>query len=253
MTSELTKDFFIEEFRKLGISSGDLLMVHSAVEGISIAESINCFNALLEVVGPEGTIAFPTFNFSFCNGVGFDYKRTPSQMGMLTELARRNPKAKRILHPIYSFALFGKQADALSNTIKNISAFSDDSFFGELRRQNGKILLIQLPFNKSMTFLHHIEEMNSVDYRFIKDFEGEIIDFKGNKMRAVYKMLVRNLEMGVETHVDPIQQRLEDLGLIKMSTIRDWPLRLMNAQEIFDAVSKILKTEPHIMRRINKS
>jgi aminoglycoside 3-N-acetyltransferase len=252
MKKELTKEYFIEEFKKLGLQSGDFLLVHSAVEGISLAESMNCFNALLETVGPEGTVAFPTFNFAFCNGSTFDYKRTPSQMGMLTEMARRNPKASRILHPIYSFALFGKQAKELSEKINNISSFGDDSLFGEIRRQNAKILLIQLPFNKSMTFLHHIEEMVGVDYRFLKNFEGDIIDYKGNKKRAVYQMLVRNIEMGVETYVDEIQKRLEDLGLIKMSFIEDWPLRLMKAQEIFNAVSTIMKSEPHIMRKINK-
>ena len=252
MSTELSKESFLKIFQELGLKRGDFLLVHSAIEGISPIESIHCFNALLEIVGDEGTIAFPTFNFGFCQGLAYDQRRTPSQVGMLTEMARRHPKAKRILHPIYSFALFGKQSEELSHSIKNVSAFSEDSLFGELKRQDGKILLIQLPFNKSMTFLHHIEEIVGVDYRYIKTFEGDVIDFNGVKTHQSCKMLVRNLEMGVETYVDEIQKRLEDLAVIKCTMLKDKPIRLMSSRQIFDAVSEIMKSEPHIMAKINK-
>ena len=46
-------------------------------------------DALLEVLGPEGTIAVPTFNFE--PGV-FDSDQTPSIVGEITE-AVRNPAA----------------------------------------------------------------------------------------------------------------------------------------------------------------
>ena len=63
--------------------------------------------ALLEAVGPSGTLIAPTFNFGFTRGEPFDARATPSKMGAITELVRTDPRATRVAHPIYSFAVIG--------------------------------------------------------------------------------------------------------------------------------------------------
>ena len=49
-------------------------------------------------------------------------------MGALTEIARNHPEAKRTLNPVYSFAVFGKNA-YLFDGIDNESWYSKDSPF----------------------------------------------------------------------------------------------------------------------------
>ena len=252
MSAEFTQDYFTKQFRELGLHEGDLVLVHSSVEGAPFEVAISCYNALIEAVGKSGTVVFPTFNFSFCQGASYDHLKTPSHMGLLTEMARRSPKASRIFHPIYSFAMLGAQAQKLAATIRNTSSYADDSFFGELRRQNGKILLIKLPFNKSMTFFHHVEEMVGCDYRYMKDFTGDVVDEKGVTTKKTAQIFVRDLDAGVVTYLDEIQKRMEVLNLVKLKEIGPWPVRLMEAAKIFDATKEILKKEPHILRRIEK-
>ncbi|NJS39886.1 MAG: AAC(3) family N-acetyltransferase [Rhodobacteraceae bacterium] len=46
----------------------------------------------------------------------FDAKRTPSEMGLLTELFRRAPGAKRSLHPTHSVTALGPLAEQLTAT-----------------------------------------------------------------------------------------------------------------------------------------
>jgi len=64
----------IEALQGVGVERGDGLLIHSALQffghptgGIEIYLS-----ALQDVLGEEGTIAVPTFNFSFANGEDYD-------------------------------------------------------------------------------------------------------------------------------------------------------------------------------------
>ena len=241
---------FVRELSNIGIVDGDFLLVHSRVGKAPLPEVLACLNALVRSVGPKGTLAIPTFNFGFCSGAPYDYVKTPSEMGLLTEFARRDGRARRTHHPVYGFALFGKDADALAATTRNISAYGDDSIFGELRRRNGKILLIDLKIEESFTFFHHVEEMVGCDYRFHKIFSGPVIDESGQSSVQSYQVFVRNLEMGVETDVAPMAERLESLGLVRHGKLGRWSLRLLEAGAVFEATRRVPIDEPGLLRRV---
>jgi aminoglycoside 3-N-acetyltransferase len=249
----VTRDSLQSQLRVLGVRDDNLLLVHSNVAGGDLGEIYACFEALRNVVVPGGTVVFPTFTFDFCKGKPYDYRKTPSQMGILTELARRHREAHRIYHPIYGFALLGAEAESLAESIHNVSSYGDDSFFGELRRRNGKILIINLPFAHSMTFFHHVEEMVGCDYRYMKSFTGEVIDNKCKSESKTYTMWVRDVDRGVITTVEPMGRRLESLGLVKEGTLGQWPVKLLEAGKVFEAMRRVPYDEPELLRRIDPS
>ena len=98
----ITKSFLVDEFRALGMAAGDTIFVHSAYSTLSRAPGgveggpQTVIDAILEVVGPAGTLIMPTFNYDFLRGTPWDVRTTPSQMGALTELVRTDPRAKRM-------------------------------------------------------------------------------------------------------------------------------------------------------------
>ncbi|MDC0134762.1 hypothetical protein OAI36_01770 [Alphaproteobacteria bacterium] len=55
-----------------------------------------------------------------------------------------------------------------------------------------------------MTFHHHIEEMMSAPYRYMKNFTGDYIDLSGRKSQKTYSIYVIDLEVKVETELDPL-------------------------------------------------
>ena len=59
-----------------------------------------------------------------------------------------------------------------------------------------------------MTFHHHVEEMMSVPYRYMKNFTGDYIDLDGNKLEKTYSIYVRNLNEKVQTELEPIGKKL---------------------------------------------
>ncbi|HSG45651.1 MAG TPA: AAC(3) family N-acetyltransferase, partial [Anaerolineales bacterium] len=179
----LTFEQLVEGFQKLGVEQGDTLLVHSSYKSFGEVDGgpATVIRALEAALGTDsdGTLIMPTFNFDFNKGEAWDVRTTPSKMGFLTELVRTDPRGKRVFHPFYSFAILGKHAEMLGS-LRYKSAYERNSVFGKLRDLDGKIMVIGLSYNDSMTFFHHIEQMEGVDYRFLKQFTGEVTDENGN-------------------------------------------------------------------------
>ena len=79
-------------------------------------------------VGQEGDLLFPTFNWGFCSGRGFNYKETPSESGSLSKLALNRNDFIRTKHPIYSFSVKGKEQEILYE-LDDESGWGKDSLF----------------------------------------------------------------------------------------------------------------------------
>jgi aminoglycoside N3'-acetyltransferase len=167
-------------------------------------------------------------------------------MGYMTNLARLDPRAKRVFHPIYSFAVIGKYADIFAQ-ITDKSSYGANSAFAKLRELNGKIMVIGLSYNDSMTFFHHIEEMEGVDYRYLKTFKGQITDASGKTYEDSYQMLVRDLDQGVKTMVDPMGALMEKAGIIKSRRIGAADVKLMDANEVYEFTAREMKRDPHLL------
>ncbi len=68
-------------------------------------------DALLEVVGPQGTLVVPTFTHS--GTTHFDPRSSPSLNGAITEAARAHPCAVRSWHPTHAVTVIGPSAAEL--------------------------------------------------------------------------------------------------------------------------------------------
>ncbi len=241
-------------FGEIGVESGDTLLVHSSYKSLGQVEDgpNTVIEALRGALGDQGTLIVPTFNFAFCEGEPFDARSTPSRMGVLTEIVRQMPDATRVEHPIYSFAVVGALAGEAAAT-SDPSSYGRDSLFGRLRDWDGKIMIIGLPYNHSMTFFHHVEEMHGVDYRYMKSFTGTVTDVDGRSRERTVTMLVRDLDRGVVTAVDAMGELLANKGIIRTSQIGDAKVRLMRARDVFDATAKAMRHEPRLLYTIESS
>ena len=102
-------DDLLAALRRLGITPGDVLMVHSSFDrfaGFS-GKPTDVLRVLQDAVGPTGTLLMPTLPFTgtaveyVSRGEIFDVRRTPSRVGLLTELFRRSPGVVRSVHPTH--------------------------------------------------------------------------------------------------------------------------------------------------------
>jgi len=233
-----------KNWARSGIQKGDTVLIHSAIKRTLInyqCSPNDILNSLLDAVGSSGTLVFPLFNFDFTSGVAFDIRTTPSHMGALTEAARCYKGAVRTGHPIYSFAVIGHHASQFQD-IDNKSGYGADSPFAKLKELDGKIAVLDLPDQNSMTFYHHIEEMHDVDYRYLKDFTGDYTRHDGKTENRTYQIFVRDFENGVLTHVNPCGELLWDAKLYQGYRPKDnTGMRVINANQLYDFVSDIIQ------------
>ena len=233
-----------------GIRRGDTVLIHSSLsrlvrrlrrQAVKLGPH-DILKSFQDASGRSGTLLFPLFNFGFARGEPFDIRHTPSEMGVLTEAARTHPEAVRTGHPIYSFAVLGYLAGRFCG-IENFSGYGPDSPFAVLRDLDGKIAVLDLADQDSMTFYHHVEEMEQVPYRYHKKFYGSYTGFDGIPTDRSFGLFVRDLKRGVVTEVNGMGERLWQLGLYEGSRPGEASgMRVIKARALYDATGEVIRS-----------
>lgn len=233
-----------------GLGRGDTVLLHSSVSRLmaglrrsgSALRLADVLESFLLALGGKGTLILPTFNFGFAHGEPFDIVNTPSHMGALTELARRDPRAVRTGHPIYSFAVIGNLAHEFHG-LENFSGYGRDSPFGRLLDLDGKIAALDLADEQCMTFYHFVEEDENVPYRYHKTFRGRYIDENGKVSMRDFGLFVRDIDAGVETDVSAMGERLWNLGVCVGSRPGEGTgLRTLRATEVAHHTRAVIRS-----------
>jgi aminoglycoside 3-N-acetyltransferase len=201
---EVKQEQVVRCLRTLKINPGDGLLVHSALQFLGRPVSgVNTYlDAIQEVIGLEGTIVVPTFNFGFANGEPYDPDETPSKdMGAFSELIRKLPEAHRTSHPMQSIAAIGRYAEDLARR-DTPSAFDPGSAFERMLELDFKLLLLGAD-SRAVSMFHYSEQRNSVPYRYWKEFSGEVKTSTGWQRRT-YRMFVRDLDLDPRLTLDPV-------------------------------------------------
>jgi len=151
---------------QLGLRSGDLVYVHSGMDGLSLDFPFYRLLSLIrEVIGPGGTVVFPTYPNHRISayewlqaGHVFDVRRTPSYTGILTEFARRQRLAVRSLHPTKSVCALGPAAAELTAT-HHLSPYPYDtgSPYHKLIGGGGKIIGLGVTTNY-LSFIYCVDD-----------------------------------------------------------------------------------------------
>ena len=194
----------------LDISKRDIVYICSDITPLLLDAKINKYffdcdkfiDSIINKVGPDGTIIFPTFNWNFCKNEKFDIQKTASQCGALTNIALKRKDFERTQHPIYSFSVWGKDKKKLIS-MNNKSSWGEDSPFAYLFEKKAKNLFVGIDYKKAFTMDHYFEQKNSVEYRYHKDFKAEYIDKKKNKSFKTFSMFVRDTNKIDSTGINP--------------------------------------------------
>ncbi len=213
---------YIKVVDYFGIKKGDVVFVSSDLKQLFFQETmvhdtfpdINLFiDTILEKIGPEGTLLVPTYNWDFCKGITFDWKKTKGKTGSLGNACLKRGDFKRTKHPIYSCVVCGKDQDYLCS-LDYQSSFGDDSIFGYLDRNHARQIVIDVSLTDCFTYIHYIEEkVPGIEYRFKKDFTAGYIDAEGKLDTRTYSMLVRYLDKEVVTDFTGIEEIFVETGL----------------------------------------
>lgn len=173
----------------LGLAPGDVVFVHSSLGKLVPNFSfLRVFSLLRQIVGKEGTLVFPTFpdrpSYEYlAAGSVFDVRTTPSSMGVLSELARRQPDAIRSLHPTKSVCAIGPLAEELVSS-HHVSPYpyDHDSPFARVIEHGGKAIGLGVR-TTNLSLLHCVDDALRADFPVepyhTRRFHARCIDLEG--------------------------------------------------------------------------
>ena len=196
--ADYTEMQIVEALKLAGVKSGDSVFSHSNVAFFGIPECDLTYEAIyqmwkrafLSVLGPEGTLVMPTFSYTFCRKKVYDPLTTPGDCGVLSEMMRQDPEAVRSEDANFSIVAIGKNAKHFTENSPEHS-FGKDCFFERFYSAGG--LFVNLNVHPASTFIHYVECMSKVPYRWHKPFPGEIL-LNGKLYKRQYYHFVYDLE-----------------------------------------------------------
>ncbi|MCR4941682.1 MAG: AAC(3) family N-acetyltransferase [Campylobacter sp.] len=249
LTTLLSEEEFKNTLNELGIKKGDNICLHSALYnlGLPVIQHKAYLQKLCEIlmqhIGEEGSIAMPSFTYSFCNNEIFNVQKSFSKMGTLNEFFRKN-YAKRTLDPNFSYSVWGAKSQYLLDA-DSTETFGKDGIFARLKNIDAKMLDIGQTF--SWTFMHYAEKMANVPYRYDKKFTGQICD--NDKIYETYVIyFVRNLDK--PSHINAHDQFCEISKTLKRSHIDKCNFLYFDLKELYDfMIEKLQKDKNYFLIR----
>lgn len=188
-------------------------------------------------------LLLPTFNYDFCSQGIYDLNRSKAQIGVLSTFMGEKHPALRTRTPVFNFCItngeaFGRQEIA--------NPFGTDSTFAELHRQGGHVAFLGADF-ESNTFLHYVEELVGISYRYLKIFDGVIIEDGISKPWQLHYR-VRPLREGAAMYDWPkIETDLFRAGILNKFKVGNGTLLCYHTDGLFSFWSEKLSRDPHYL------
>ncbi len=233
------------------ISPGDILCIEvdtmrfgKLLPGVSRDQFLsNFFDLFKSLAGPKGLIIVPSFSYSWgADSLDrvFDIKNTPGKVGVFSEFMRSQLNVERTLDPMFSYLIFGDNAIDVSK-IPNKNTFGRDGLYQFLHENNAK--LISFGLNKyDPTFIHyaeqyHHENIHELDYRYIKEFNGEVVNLSGKRYQDKHYCFSRVLNKyeGWDFYDKNLIFSLRKNKLLHEITIGSGVVRISDAKSVFNA------------------
>ena len=166
---------------EVGLTTGGTALVHSSLKSLYWMANgpAGIVDALRTVLGPEGTLVFPSHTANLSDPVDwndppidpvgldevrsqvrpFDVSTSPSyMMGAVAEYFRTLPGSMRSNHPLYSFSAQGPRAEYITEGHENDFGLGLKSPLKKILDADGKVVLIGVDYD-SCTIMHLAESI----------------------------------------------------------------------------------------------
>lgn len=238
---------------RLGVREGSVLFIHSSIDALNIQFSVyRLFEILLESVGDSGTLVFPAWHFTYraedylAKDLVFDVKRSPSVLGLLSEIARRYPSAVRSIHPINSIVAIGRNADDIVGEHgESIYPCDESSPYYKMMKYKGIIIGIGVDTN-FISFVHCPEDVLKSKFpiktRLDKVYDAKVKMPDGSV--KIVKTLVAHPQIK-NNDITAFMNKYVNKSVCENFRIRGNRFFVAHSQELFDtmvALSKENKT-----------
>ncbi len=231
----LSRQDLVDDLRALGVGPGMTIMVHSALSAIGQVEggATTLIEALIEAVGPEGTVAMPAMS-----GGVYEHETSPANVGAVTEAFRCYPGVTRSFHPSHSACAIGPDTHfLLDDSLDHPTAIGSESPWGRLSRLTDAYVLLLGVDQDRNTLLHHPEELVRSPYLSTKT--SRYLDESGQEQTVTF-----DLFPGPHRDFIGLEPIFRDGAAMKFGKVGRAVCRLMHATTTVELMVKALRADP---------
>jgi aminoglycoside N3'-acetyltransferase len=234
----VTRPQLVADLRRLGVTPGMDLMVHSSLSRIGAVEggAETVVDALLEAIGRKGTLLMPSFNHRAAQV--YNRLATPTTNGAIPDAFWRRPQAVRSEHATHAVAAMGPRAERMCTNHLEAGCWEPESPIGQLVHEGGWVLA--LGATHWTTTAYHVAEM-SVPCRCIDPF-GDIhrVVREAGTVEQVWGLAFRWGACPVQV-APKLDKALDRRGLQRRGLVGAAECELTRAEDLFKVRREHLK------------
>ena len=241
----LTHDRLTAAMRRLGVQPGQVLMIHSSLRSLGhvVGGAPTVVDAILEVLGPTGTLVGPSFNYETAHAPDFvfDPVNTPSDMGAIADEIRRRAGNNRSRHLTHSLSAIGRHARTVV-TADGPTAWSADGPLGAVFKLDGRFLLLGVTY-QSFTACHLLEVAFRLRYRKLDILRRRLRRPDGTLVPFDSTIYLRDVDYpGYD--FNRVGQAMEDAGITTVEPVGNAIARLIPAQPMREFATPRVQRDP---------
>ena len=246
---------FLDILVSIGADHCDTLYIHTALTfgqpnpQLKKKELLGELFNVLKTLGVR-TICMPTFTFSFCNGIGYNPDTSSSRMGVLNEFFRKQEGVIRSADPLMSVALLGEDKDLVTN-IGHYSCGANSTFDKLRHRDNVKFLFMGPKIGDCFTYMHYLEWLYDIDYRYDRFFYGEVTIGKETK-KEEYALFTRYNGVIPGDGSYRYEERMYENGSALRAACGDGTISIVEEKIAAEEYLKCLKIDPYFFVNLTR-
>lgn len=243
----LSNKNLLENLLKIGADKCEILYIHSSLSfGVPNPDigRTDLLNEIYKVINELNvpTVCMPTFTFSYCNHKVYDKDHSKSKMGALNEFFRKQEGVFRSNDPLLSVAVKGRDLDLALNI--STHSIGDQSTFDVIRHRSGvKFLFLGTHIGDCFTYMHYLEWLYGVPYRYERRFVGTSIHL-GKETRCEYDLFVRHNGVIPNKKSYEYEEAMYADGKAKIITAGDSSISIVGEEEGAVAYKQCLERDP---------
>lgn len=252
--SSVSKEQIVAGLMRVGLKKGNVIGVHSSLSNFGSVDggAGTVIDALLDVVGKDGTVVMPTFSTNrtildlttemkaagaswLIKMLPYDPEQTPCWTGIVPETFRKRSNALRSLHPMFSLAAIGPKA----KTIVEAGREGALPAWKKVLELDGYVLLIGVGLNRC-TAMHlaeervklpkHIQDRLTPPKWFIEKYPPDKWDW----------------DFGPYPDFKKMEQPFLEKGIMKTARVGKASFKLLKLKDLIDLYTKYLQKDPDI-------
>ena len=184
-----TRRSLARELRELGVTPGDVLMVHASMRAVGevLGGANVVVQALEDVVGEAGTLTayvdvelFHEDDDESEDVPVFDARiaRAARDHGILHEVMRTWPGARRSAHPDAGVVAIGARAEWIVDPHPFRYGYGEGTPFARIVEAGGKVLMLGAPLD-TITLVHHAEHLARIPDKRVVRYRRRMLGREG--------------------------------------------------------------------------